>query len=295
MKYRALLFTMTALGAAMALTPVLAAAQPRWHRAEQSRHQPVELFGATMLGDFPTTETLDRGDWRFEISHRFIPPVSAGLDSNYGMDGPVTMRISLSYGIADRAMVTLGRSNLLDNWDLQMKARLWEKEHPVAPCAAALRLGVAVSTDMPDALHRGRLDADNFQYYAQAAVNTVIGGRVGLGLVPSYVYNSMIFAVDRQYTLTLGMYGQYWFNGMFSAWVEYNPALRGYQGVIAPGETGRSHDTLALGTVIETGGHMFYLFVTNNARLNPSQYLVGADRTITADHMRLGFGITRYL
>ncbi|MFH1568077.1 MAG: DUF5777 family beta-barrel protein [Gemmatimonadota bacterium] len=283
----------------LALTALAAAApsaaQPSWHRAESGKAAPVELFHATMLANFPTTESLKAGDFRFEISHRFVPPIADGLDVNYGLDGPVNMRISLSYGVRDRTMVTLGRSNLMDNWDLQVKCRAWQMDHPTAPSAVAVQVGVAVNTETPASLGRGRLDGDNIQYYGQVIGNTVLGERLGLGLAPSYVYNSMIYAVARQYTLTLGMYGQYWLNDMFSLWLEYNPALRGYQGVIAPGESGRSYDSVALGTAIETGGHLFYLFATNNTRLNPAQYLVGGDRKVRPGNLRLGFGITRYL
>ena len=41
--------------------------------------------------------------------------------------------------------------------------------------------------------------------------------------------------------------------------------------------------------------HFFYLFTTNNTRLNPSQYLVGADADAGPDNWRLAFGITRHL
>lgn len=276
-------------------SPDQAAAQPSWERSAPAEPATVELFHATMLANFPTTESLKDGDWRYEISHRFAPPVSEGFDANYGLDGPVTMRTSVSYGVSDRTMVTLGRSGLQDNWDLQVKYRLWQMEHDRLPSAVALQVGAAVNTEMPEVLDRGRLEVDNFQYYAQLVYNTVLAERLGIGVVPSYVRNSYIFAVETQYTLTLGTYGQYWLNDMFSLWAEYNPALRGYQGAIAPGETGRSHDSLALGTALETGGHMFYLFLTNSTRLNTAQYLVGADRKITADDLRLGFGITRYL
>lgn len=286
-------FALSALVWSAATGPALA--QPSWHRAAPVESHPLELFHATMLASFPTVESLAAGDWRYEISHRFGPPVSDGFDANYGLDGPVVMRTSVSYGATDRTMVTLGRSNLQDNWDLQVKRRLWERDHEVLPSAVSLRVGVALNTEMPAILDRGRLDGDNFQYYAQLVYNTVIGERLGLGLVPSYLYNSMIWAVDTQYTLTLGMYGQYWLNGAWSLWGEYNPALRGYQGVIAPGESGRSHDPVAVGAALETGGHVFYLFVTNSARLNPAQYLVGADRKATPDNLRLGFAITRYL
>lgn len=295
MKKRMVLLALGGLAAGPGLSPEPVRAQPTWQRSEPAEAVPVELFHATMLANFPTTEFLGDGDWRYEISHRFSPPVADGFDANYGLDGPVNMRTSVSYGVTDRAMVTVGRSNLQDNWDLQVKYRVWQLDHEVTPSAVAVQAGVALNTDMPAVLDRGRLDADNVQYYGQLVYNTVLGERLGLGLVPSYVYNSMIFAVEKQYTLTLGMYAQYWLNDMFSLWAEYNPALRGYQGVIAPGESGRSHDTLALGTVLETGGHMFYLFLTNSTRLNTAQYLVGADRKVALDTLRLGFGITRYL
>ncbi len=51
---------------------------------------------------------------------------------------------------------------------------------------------------------------------------------------------------------------------------------------------------MIFGFDIETGGHIFHFLVTNNARINPSQYLVGADRSASDDMWRLGFGIIRY-
>lgn len=270
-------------------------AQPTWQRQEPEAPVAVELIRSTMLANFPTTESLRAGDWRYEISHRFSPPVTDGFDAAFGLDGPVVMRTSVSYGVTERTMVTLGRSNLQDNWDLQVKHRVWQFDHVVLPSAVALQLGVALNTQMPAVLDRSRLDGDNFQYYAQLVYNTLVGERLGLGLVPSYVHNSMIFAIETQYTLTLGMYGKYRLSQGWSLWAEYNPTLRGYQGTVAPGETGRSYHTLACGAALDTGGHMFYLFITNNTRLNPAQYLVGADHKLSADTLRLGFAITRYL
>ena len=65
--------------------------------------------------------------------------------------------------------------------------------------------------------------------------------------------------------------------------------------ILLPGEAGRSHDALALGLSIDTGGHFFYIFATNSTRMNPGLYLVGAAEKIEAGSMRVAFGITRYL
>lgn len=287
---------MRVLWAVLWLLPTTLLAQPAWQASADRGPARLELFHAIITADLPTTETLERGDFHYEISHRFHPPVKEGYDANYGLDGPVSMRTSLSYGLRDRITVTLGRSNVLDNLDLQIKYRWFERPDPRLPAALALNAGVAWSTEIPAIVDRGRLAADNFQYYVQAIGNTVLlDGRLGLGLVPSYLYNSTLFSVKRQYTLTLGTYAQYYLNDTWGIWGEYSPALSGYQGILAPGEAGRSHDSLALGLSIETGGHVFYLFTTNNTRLNPAQYLVGAPDGASPSHWRLGFGITRYL
>ena len=148
-------------------------------------------------------------------------------------------------------------------------------------------------------MDRNRLDTDNFQYYAQLAYNTMLfNKKLGIGIVPSYVYNSVIFSLEKQYTFTLGNYYQFYFNNKYSIWVEYNPVISGYQGIILPENAGdpakKSHNTLSIGIDVATGGHVFHTFVTNSTRLNPSQYLVGAEESFEFDNLKFAFSITRY-
>ena len=270
-------------------------AQPSWEASEPTIQLPVELFSAVQMANLPTTQTLGQGDFFYEISHRFHPTIDDGYDANFGLDGPVSMRTALSYGLSDRLMVSIGRSNVLDNLDVVAKWRFfeWDGQWPIA---LALTAGVALNSDMPAIVDRGATDADNLQWIVQLVANTmVLDGRLGVGLVPSYVHNSAIFAVERQHTVTLGTYARYELNPMWGVFVEHSPALEGYQGILLPGETGRSHDSLSFGSSLSTGGHDFFLFVTNNTRLNATQYLVGAPTDAAPDNWHLGFGITRHL
>ena len=281
---------------ALLLAPGLVLAQPSWQSEETESVEPLELFHEIMTPNYPTTESLYAGDYHYEISHRFFPAIDEGYDANFGFDGPANIRMALSYGISDRTMITLGRSSLLDNLDLQLKYRLFDWHNDALPSSFALRVGWAWNTEIPAIVDRGRLDADNFQYYAQLVYNTLLlDGKLGVGLVPSYLYNSAIFSVDKQYTFTLGSYFQYYINDTWGLLLEYSPAIAGYQGIIAPGEAGRSHDSLGMGLSIGTGGHFFYIFATNNTRLNPSQYLVGAPDSASPDNWKVAFGITRHL
>jgi hypothetical protein len=68
--------------------------------------------------------------------------------------------------------------------------------------------------------------------------------------------------------------------------IEWNPTVYGWRD---------SYNSLAFGIELETGGHFFKLFVTNNVNINTAQYLAGADKKFGKESIRLGFLITRLL
>lgn len=280
--------------AVLGLLPALAGAQPSWQAIAPPETR-LELFTALRTANYPTAESLYRGDFHYEISHRFLPTIDQGYEAGFGLDGPANIRTTVSYGFSDRLMMTLGRSSLQDNLDLQLRYRWLQFRHMRFPSVLALNAGAAWNTDIPAGIDRGAAAAENIQYFGQLVFNTMMDDKLGVGLVPSFLYNSAIFSVDPQYTVTLGTYAQYFINHTWGIWVEYSPALTGYQGILSPGESGRSHNSLAWGLSIDTGGHTFYLFATNNTRLSPSQYLVGAPYAADPENWRTGFGITRFL
>ena len=270
-------------------------AQPKWEKTTTTEMLDLELFHTTQTANFPTTESLQKGNIMYEISHRFLPSIKDGYDQFYGLDGPARIRFALGYGITNNLMATIGRSNNTDNLDLQLKQKLFQNYSKDVPFVVSVLGGASWNTEIPTGIERDRTDAANFQFYGQLIFNTMLfDNKLGIGIVPSYLENSFIYAIDKQYTFTFGTYLQYYFNRMWSTWIEYNPVVTGYRGRIRLDETGKSYNSLAIGVDIETGGHIFHIMVTNNARLNTSQYLVGADRSANEDMWRLGFGILRY-
>ncbi len=126
-------------------------------------------------------------------------------------------------------------------------------------------------------------------------MNTMLQKKFAIGIVPSYVYNSDSFSPDREYTFSLGNYYQYYINGKFSVFVEYSPIISGYQGPIQQGAVSKSFNSLTYGFDVGTGGHFFRILLTNNTRLNTSQFLVGGTRSVSDNEWSIGFNITRYL
>lgn len=256
--------------------------QVRWQRSQPQKSD-LQLFHSTHTVNLATTETLQKGDMLFEISHRFVPPITEAENAFFGLDGPVKMRLGLGYALSNRTLVTLARSNEMDNVDLQLKYKAIQLRHPVAPVVIAVQAGAAWNTQVQG---RDKGDADNFQYYGQVMINTLVHKKLGIGVVPSYLYNSHIYCLDKQYSFTLGNYVQYYATPHWSLLAEWNPTVTGFRS---------KYNSVAFGIELETGGHFFKIVLTNNASLNPSQVLAGSDLKFNDGDWRLGFNITRLI
>lgn len=255
-----------------------------WQRSPERVKSGLHLFHSQQVINLPTAETMQKSNFEFEISHRFIPPIKAGFETLYGLDGPVNMRLGLGYAVTDRLILTLARSNVLDNVDLSAKYRFLEHKHELLPLMAAVKGGLAWTTE--DIFGRSRTDGRNFQYYAFVVLNTMIKDRVGLGITPGYLYNSDIFSEDYEDVFVLGSYIQLYVSHLLSLMMEWSPVLS---------DSHLDHNAASMGIELETGGHFFKIFAGNSTMLNPSQYMPGAVDNFQGDQLRLGFMITRLL
>lgn len=273
----------------IAVSLSLATAQDiKWKRQEESKPSVLNLFHSINAVNLPTAETNSKNEFEYEISHRFIKTVDANK-AYFGIDGPATIRMALSYAVTNNLMVTYGRSNQDDNIDFRIKYKILQFAHETFPILIALRAGAAWNTEVYEPTtnkERDIANSKNFQYYGQAIFNTMILKKVGIGVVPSYLYNSHIYCEDTEYSFTMGGYIQYYLSAMFSFYVETNATVTGWR---------EKYNPIAIGFEIETGGHFFKIFIGNSHVMNPSQYLAGADLYVEDGEWRLGFNITRIL
>jgi hypothetical protein len=268
------------------LSATIASAQDArvgWTRAPRAAAEPGRVFHATVGANLPTAETLQKGFYQFEISHRFIPPFSGGFEQLWGLDGPVNIRIGLGYGITDRLMLTLTRSNVRDNIDLQLKYGSPGWKAGSLPVRLGFVGGVAWNTDVP---WRTGTNSRDFQGYAQGILNMLVADKWAIGVVPTFLYNAYLESDDVERALTLGLSGQWYLNRLVSLLAEWNIAERWFD---------YRHDAVAVGLELETGGHFFKIVATNSTALDPSQFVVGSFDSFDPDRWRLGFNITRLL
>jgi hypothetical protein len=244
---------------------------------------PITVFHSTQAANLTTAETLRKGEWLVEISHRFLPPVSDGSEALWGLDGPVFNRLGLSYAVTDRVMLGVVRSNLTDNVELNAKARLVEGGRNGVPFMVGAMGGLAWNTQLPDL---PEYDGNERQAYAQLIVNALLGRRLAVGVVPTLLHNPRLEDATSKYTMAVGLNGQLYLSPGVSLLGEW---------VVSESRAGLEHDAGTFGIELETGGHFFKLVLTNTARMNPTQHLGGTPFAFSADQLKLGFNITRLL
>lgn len=268
------------------LVPMSLRAQDRavhWQRNRQPAAVPITVFHSPQAANLPTAETLGKGEWQIEVSHRFQTPFSSGADDLWGLDGSAWIRLGLTYAASDRLNVGLLRTNYNDNLELNTKVRVAEGGHGSIPWMVALMVGAAVN---PQLGQDSGIDGEEPQGYGQVILNALVADRWALGLVPTVLYNPYIGEVDKGTAFGVGANTQLYVRPGVSLLAEWN---------FSKPHTTVEHDAGTLGIELETGGHFFKLIATNSVRTNPTQFLSGTPLKFTPRAWRFGFNITRLL
>ncbi len=262
---------------------VTAAAQqePAWHRSSDTTKLELQLFRSCQAFNLPTAETLQKHNLQFEVGHRLSPPVHDS-HSLYGLDGPATIRLGLSFAVSNKLMVTTAVSNANNSYDFGLKYKLPPILQGGFPVTAAVQGGLGWNTKV---IGRTKGDSRNSQAYGQLIVNTMIHKKLGFGVVPSYLYNSIITDDSKsEHAIGLGGYAEYYVNPVLAVLAECNPVINGSH---------RQYQTGAFGIELNTGGHFFKILLTNSTWINPTQYLAGSEYKFRGNEWRFGFTITR--
>lgn len=259
----------------------------RWRRHEQPTEPPITVFHSPQSANLPTAETLGRGAWQFEVSHRFAPAFSDGKDALWGLDGPAWIRLGLTYAPTDRVDLGILRTNLNDNLELNTKIRVAEGGRGTVPWIAAVMGGVAINTQL--GVGEG-IEGNETQAYGQLVLNALIGGKWAVGVVPSLLYNPYVADLDKGTAFSVGLNSQLYVHRGVSILAEWNLS-RPHDTI----ETPLQHDAGTFGIELETGGHFFKLLATNSIRPNPTQFLGGTPLAFTPHEWHFAFNITRLL
>jgi len=266
---------------------VSAAAQmPRVRAADEVPAE--EIFWAPSIINTASVTNLDRRNLNFTIMHVFGIATN-GVTDLFGLDGAANIRFGLDYGITNWLSVGLGRSRYDKLVDGRFKANLVNRRPGASPVAVAVRGSAGIATVANDIDAVGKMN-----YLASLLVATKIGDRLSIQLTPMFSHFNTVFRsrnadnaiVEEQNDhVAISIGGRLLLTDQVALTAEYTPVL---------GE--RSDGTMnsfAVGVDLETGGHVFQLFLTSSQWLTEQHMIARNSDNAFAGDVRLGFNVNR--
>ncbi len=249
----------------------------------------IATFKGTRLINFHTIETLSKGTLEFRIAHRF-GAFSSGLTNLYGLDGPATIQLRLDYALTDRLMVGFGRGSDQKMLDAFVKYRVLRQTTDNSMPISLTGLFSTNITTIPNANLQDpyTMDVDRLSYLYGVILARKFNSQFSLQITPMFTHFNLVNKLtDKNDLVSVEGSLRYKFSKRAAVTVEYMKRLTPYTV-----DMNQYYDVLGIGFDIETGGHVFQVFVTNGSSINEARTIAYTSTSI-AKGMALGFNISR--
>jgi hypothetical protein len=255
-------------------------------QADSNRTEKVEAtFKTTRIIHGHSVETTRKGILDFRVAHRF-GFLNQGLYNFFGLDNATT-RLSLDYGITDRLAVGIGRSTFQKQVDGFVKFRLLQQTtgRHVMPVSVTLVAAMNVKTlrEADPAIKRSFSDKSSYAY--QALIARKFNDNTSLQLMPTVVhYNLVPAGINANDRYAIGIGGRQRLSRRVSVTAKY---------YLQTDQIQDTHNSVAFGVDIETGGHVFQLHLTNSTGMTERTFINETSGNFWDGDIHFGFNISR--
>jgi hypothetical protein len=244
-------------------------------------------FKTTRIINMHSVENAAAGVMDFRISHRF-GFINTGAYDLFGLDQAL-MRIGLEYGITDRLMVGMGRSNVNKAYDSFLKYKILRQgsgKHNIPLSISYFASAVCNTVKWADP-NRDNYFSSRMQYTHQLLIARKFNNDLSLQLTPTLVHKNLGPTIqDKNDILAMGFGGRYKLTQRFSVNGEYIYVL--------PNQiTSTFYNSLSLGVDIETGGHVFQLHLTNSTSMLEPGFITESVGQWKNGGIHFGFNVSR--
>lgn len=252
--------------------------------------------------NFHTTEVLPERSMDVRISHRFGVLESKAYNA-WGIDGPANLMISLEYSYDGNWMVGLQRSFYEKMGAAFFKWKFLKQAKNGGSPVAVTYFGGAYNTWQKDP-YLGEPDKfydmewDRYSFVNQLLVSRKFNDWISAQLGFAYVHYNLVGAANG-FSKNDVMVGTGVLRTKFTKRqaiiMEYGYRASTDYGAIDPstGDKIQYQDCFGMGWEIETGGHVFQVFVTNSFGILENQFLIKNTGDYSTSGMRIGFNIMR--
>lgn len=245
-------------------------------------------FKTTRIVIGQSVELPAHGDLLFLISHHF-GAINTGYENLYGLK-QASIRLGLEYGLTGWLGFGAGLNTDRNTWDGFIKAKLLRQSKGARkmPVTVDLFANTAIYTTKWEYPDRENYFSSRLTYAFQAMIARKFGNSLSLQVTPSMVHKNIVpSSEDRNDIFTLGAGGRLKVSQRVSINAEYHHLFHGQ--VVST----KAYDSFSLGVDIETGGHVFQIFLTNSYGEYEQTFLTETRGKWSNGDIFLGFNISR--
>jgi hypothetical protein len=249
-------------------------------------------FKGTRLINFHSVEVPGKNSLEFRISHHFGDFNSGGYNF-WGLDGGASIRLGLEYSKDGRFNVGIGRSSLEKVFDGFLKYKLIRQTTDnKQPFTLTLFTSLYYTTlKDPNATANGanryEFETSRLNYCHQIIIARKFTERLSIQVAPAMIHYNIVDLVAQNNDLFIAsVAARYKFTKRFAMTFEY-----GYR--VNDRTIGKYFDSMGVGFDLETGGHVFQMFLTNSAGMIAPQYYGRTTSDWKQFGIKLGFNISR--
>lgn len=219
---------------------------------------PVQgIFKSYRVVTLQSVETPAQGELDFLIAHHF-GQLNEGAYNLWGLDF-ATIRLGLEYGITPRLSVALGRSGWQKNIDGALKYQLLQQREGAKPFPLTVTFYTSANiytVKRPDIEQTIQLK-HRMSYTFELMIARKISPALSLQLTPSLTHLNTV-------STTISTNDLWHLTGSGRVKITSRLTLNGeYSYKLAGSLQGGGNNILSAGFDIDTGGHIFQLFLTN--------------------------------
>jgi len=232
-------------------------------------------------------ENTAEGVLDLRISHRF-GTLNSGADEFFGLDNANT-RIGFDYGVTPWLMIGIGRSTYEKAYDGSFKVKLLKQSTGAKNMPVSLQFFSSVMINSLKAANPAQdLFTSRMGYTFQVLLGRKFSKNMTIQFMPTLVHRNFVETkAESNDVIVLGIGGRQKFSRRAAITYEFHYVLPNQ---LAPQYVDYS---FSVGVDIETGGHVFQLFLTNSAGMNEQQFLTQNTGDWAKGDIRIGFNISR--
>lgn len=252
----------------------------------------LPAFKTTRIVNSHSVETVKAHHLDFRVTHHFGDAgVKGGGHTIFGLDNASDIRIAFEYGVTERFTVGAGRSKIGELIDAYLKYRvLYQTEDNSVPISLTVFANAAM-TAVDDI--NGPLSKDfnnRMSYTYQALIARRFNSRFSWQIMPAFLHRNFVTDPrDENDLFVLGTGVRLKLTKRFALLADYYYVFSGFRSE----HKDLFFPPLGVGIEIETGGHVFHLFFTNNPGIVENNYFANSSDSWKKGQFKFGFNISR--